>query len=75
VLGDGFIELALFEQLGDGADRETEGCHGGAKTKGLLNGAGGAHFVVAQTDAEATRFTVAALAGTALCKGFREPNI
>ena len=56
------IELALLDQLGHGADREAERSHGGAQSEGLLHGAGGAHFVVAQADAEATGFTVATVA-------------
>jgi hypothetical protein len=57
VLSHQCIELPLLQQLGDGAYREPQGGHGGAQLEGLLHGAGGAQFVVAQADAETTGFT------------------
>jgi hypothetical protein len=47
LLGDQLIELAVFQHLGHGADREAKRCHGGAQLEGLLHGSGRAHFVVA----------------------------
>jgi hypothetical protein len=47
LLGDQLIELAVFQHLGHGADREAKRCHGGAQLEGLLHGSGSAHFVVA----------------------------
>jgi hypothetical protein len=47
LLGNQLIELAVFQHLGHGADREAKGCHGGAQLEGLLHGSGRAHFVVA----------------------------
>jgi hypothetical protein len=66
LLGYQFLELALLEQLGHGADREAQGGHGGAQAEGLLHGTGGTHLVVAQADAEATGFTVAPITAATL---------
>ena len=68
LLGDQTFELALLEQLGNGANRKAQGGHGGAQAKTLLDGLGGPHFVVAQTDPESARLPVArrsVAAGTA----------
>ncbi len=57
---DDFDELAILEELGHGAQGQAQGRHGGSQAEGLLDGAGGAHFVVTQADAETARFPIAA---------------
>jgi hypothetical protein len=47
LLGNQLVEFAVFQHLGDGADREAKGCHRGAQLEGLLNGSGCPHFIVA----------------------------
>jgi hypothetical protein len=67
---DDFIELALLQQLGHGAQGQAQGRHGGAQAKGVLDGAGGAHLVVTEADPEASGFPVAALAATPFAAPF-----
>jgi hypothetical protein len=55
LLLDHSVKLALFEQLGGGAQGKTQGRHGGAQAEGLLHGPGCPHLVVAQADAKTTR--------------------
>jgi hypothetical protein len=54
VLGREFIELSFLQLLAEGAERKPEHGYGGAQSEGLLKSPGGAHFVVAQADAEST---------------------
>jgi hypothetical protein len=53
-LGRQFIELSFLQLLAKGAQGKSEHGHSGAKTKGLLQGSGRTHFVVAQADTEST---------------------
>ena len=62
--GNDLVQLALLEQLGDGAQRQAQGRHGGAQAEGLLDGAGGTHFVIAEANPETAGFPVAAVATT-----------
>jgi hypothetical protein len=54
MLGGQFIQLAFLQLLAKGAQGKPEHGHSGAKTKGLLQGPGRTHFVVAQADTEST---------------------
>lgn len=68
--GDDLAQLAILKQLGHGAQGQAQGRHGRAQAKGLLDGAGGAHLVVAEADAEAAGFPAAAFASTSLTTAF-----
>ena len=48
------LELAFLQLLAEGAQGKTKHSHRGSQTEGLLQGTGGAHFVVAQPNAKAT---------------------
>ena len=59
LLGNQFVQLAVFEHLPQGPHGKAENGNGRAQIEGFLQGAGGAHFVIAQPDAETTAFSVA----------------
>jgi hypothetical protein len=47
------VQLSFLQLLAEGAQGKTQHGHGGTQAKGLLQGSGGSHFVVAQTNAKA----------------------
>ena len=55
------LQLTRFQLLGQGAQRKAEHGHGGAQSKGFLQGPGGLQFVIAQADAETTGIALASL--------------
>jgi hypothetical protein len=64
--GNDLGQLAVLKQLGHRAQGQAQGGHGRAQAKGFLDGPGGAHLVLAEADAEAAGFPVAAFASTPL---------
>ena len=54
MLGRQFIQLSLLQLLAEGAQGKPQHSNGGTQTKGLLEGPGRPHFVVAQADTEST---------------------
>jgi len=64
LLLDEGVKLAFLEQLGRGAQSKAEGSHRRTQPEGLLQSPGRTHFVVAEANAEPTRFPAPLIAAT-----------
>ena len=64
LLFDQLIQLPVLEHLAECSQGEAENGHGGPQVERFLQRPGRAHFVVAQADAEAATFAIAATTAT-----------
>ena len=62
LLFDQRLQLSVLQHLAEASDREAENRNGGAQIERLLQGSGGAHLVVTESDPEPAAFAASAAA-------------